>query len=457
MATTVQNPFDTQQPKPTGTGIVGSTIAGSNTGNLAQQPTTSGALPTNVGTSAMPANNQAATMAPVTRQVNQQTDTMSGQVNSILAKDSPLMQRARTMATQQMGQRGLINSSMAQGAGVAAMTDRALPIAQQDAQTYTQTASENMAAANQAGQFNTGEINRFGMQRNEQQFQSGEAALGRNFNREMAQLQESGMDSRQAKEIVSRETLANLDRVFQSSESELGRGFNRQMAQLQESGMDGRQAKEIASRETLSKLDQMFQSGETALARDFNRQMAELQESGLTFRQAKDIASTEALLKLEQGFQTRESSITRDFNKQMAQLQESGLDFRQAREIASREASAKLEQAGITNRFDKELALKSDMFNVEQINADRRQIVQNDAELKKLGLQINANRQDIPTAFAANISKTTMDGVNAIMADGLMTPDAKRGAIQNLVTYANSQISWASAFYGTTIPVLRAP
>jgi hypothetical protein len=221
--------------------------------------------------------------------------------------------------------------------------------------------------------------------------------------------------------------------------------------------MDGRQAKEIASRETLSKLDQMFQSGETALARDFNRQMAELQESGLTFRQAKDIASTEALLKLEQGFQTRESSITRDFNKQMAQLQESGLDFRQAREIASREASAKLEQAGITNRFDKELALKSDMFNVEQINADRRQIVQNDAELKKLGLQINANRQDIPTAFAANISKTTMDGVNAIMADGLMTPDAKRGAIQNLVTYANSQISWASAFYGTTIPVLRAP
>jgi hypothetical protein len=346
MATTVpNNPFDTQQPAATntnitgssnatipaaptpaaGTGIVGSTMSGPNTGILAQQPTTSGALPANVGTSTAPTNNQAATMAPVTRQVNAPTDTVAGQVDSILAKDSPLMQRARTLATQQMSQRGLVNSSMAQGAGVAAMTDRALPIAQQDAETFNRTASENMSAANQAGQFNAGELNRFGLQRNEQQFQAGEA------------------------------------------------------------------------------------------------------------------------------------SITRDYNKQMAQLQESGLDFRQARDIASREALTKLEQAGVTNRFDKELALKSDMFNVEQVNADRRQIQQNDFELKKLGVQINADKQNIPTNFAANISNTTMNGVNAIMADGNMSPDAKRGAINNLVTYANSQISWASTFYGTAIPALRTP
>ena len=133
------------------------------------------------------------------------------------------------------------------------------------------------------------------------------------------------------------------------------------------------------------------------------------------------------------------------------------MDFRQARDIASREAMQKLEQEGITNRFDQELALKSSQFDTEQINLAKRQITDNSAQLERLGLQIKANQQTIPTTFAANISNTTMTGVNSIMADGNMTAATKQTAITNLITYANSQIAWAEKFYGTTIPQIAAP
>ena len=112
---------------------------------------------------------------------------------------------------------------------------------------------------------------------------------------------------------------------------------------------------------------------------------------------------------------------------------------------------------GITNRFDQELALKSSQFNIEQNNLERRQVLQNQAELERLGLSIKANNQQIPTQFAANISNTTMTGVNAILADGNLTPDAKKGAIDNLVKYANAQIGWAEKFYSATIPPITAP
>jgi hypothetical protein len=272
---------------------------------------------------------------------------MQGQVSSILSQDNPLMQRARSLATQQMNQRGLVNSSMAQGAGVAAMVDRALPIAQQDAQTYSQRALVNQDATNQANQFNVGQTN--------QMFQFGQ---------------------------------------------------------------------DVASRYGLQSGQQQFQAEQAGL--DRSQQMN--------------------VLNVQQSFQER-----------MTALEQSGMDFRQAREIASREMLTRLEQAGVDNRFDRELALKSEMFNIDQLNQERRQIVDNDAQLQRLGLQINAQNQQIPTNFAASISNTTMMGVNAVMADATMSAEAKRTSVQNLVNYANAQISWAEKFYSTSIPALSSP
>jgi hypothetical protein len=85
--------------------------------------------------------------------------TVSGQVEGLIAKESPLMQQAETRSLQKMNERGLVNSSMAVGAGQSALYDAALPIAQQDANTYANAGKFNADAKNQASQFNAAQKN----------------------------------------------------------------------------------------------------------------------------------------------------------------------------------------------------------------------------------------------------------------------------------------------------------
>jgi hypothetical protein len=83
------------------------------------------------------------------------SSTVQGQLASVLDSNSPLMQRAGTQALQEANRRGLANSTMAVQAGQTALYDRALPIAQQDANTFAQAGQFNAAARNQRDQFNS--------------------------------------------------------------------------------------------------------------------------------------------------------------------------------------------------------------------------------------------------------------------------------------------------------------
>lgn len=74
--------------------------------------------------------------------------TVQQQAESIIAKDSGLMQQARGRAMQQMNERGLINSSIGIQAGQDAVMDRALQIAGQDAATYAENAKFNAGQGN---------------------------------------------------------------------------------------------------------------------------------------------------------------------------------------------------------------------------------------------------------------------------------------------------------------------
>jgi hypothetical protein len=391
MVATVDNPFDSQ-PR-ANPGIVGGAIQPLQTGAPGQTPYQQYNPTPTV---------QAQTYTPQTREVNRDTDTVQGQVASILSQDSPVMQRARTLATQQMAQRGLVNSSMAAGAGVAAMADRAMQMGAQDAQTYSNRSLANMEATNQGNQFNVAQTNdmfRFGQ------------------------------------DVASRYGLQTEAQRFQSAQAQMEREQQKEL-QTRQFGFQGAQAGMDRSQQvSLLQAQQNFQSAQAQLER----------------------AQQEKMQSSQFQFQRTENAVQRDLQLRMQELEQSGTDRRQAQEIASREAIVRLEQAGVNNRFDRELALKSDSFNVEQINADRRLIQQNEYDLKKLGLQINANTQNIPTAFAANISNTTMQGVGQILSDGNLTPEAKKGAIDNLVNYANSQIGWAEKFYATAIPPISLP
>lgn len=91
----------------------------------------------------------AVTPAAATTQWQPGSDaTVQGQLTSVLDKGGPLMERAAARSNQQMNARGLLNSSMAIGAGQGALYDAALPIARDDAATF-----------GAAGKFNAGEAN----------------------------------------------------------------------------------------------------------------------------------------------------------------------------------------------------------------------------------------------------------------------------------------------------------
>lgn len=79
--------------------------------------------------------------------------TVADQVKGIIAQDSPLSQLSKANAEQDMNRRGLINTSMAVGAGQKALYESALPIAQADANMYGQAASANTNATNRAREF----------------------------------------------------------------------------------------------------------------------------------------------------------------------------------------------------------------------------------------------------------------------------------------------------------------
>ena len=89
--------------------------------------------------------------------------TVSNQISSLLNTNSPYMQQAATQGKQAAASRGLLNSSMAVGAAHGAAIERALPIAQQDASTFANSAQFNAQNQTDISKFNADSANRIGM------------------------------------------------------------------------------------------------------------------------------------------------------------------------------------------------------------------------------------------------------------------------------------------------------
>lgn len=87
-------------------------------------------------------------MKPMTSQVDAPQETVEGRLNNLTSGKSAYVNQARNDASRQANSRGLINSSMAAGAGQEAAIRSAMPIAQQDAKTYTDTRFNNQEATN---------------------------------------------------------------------------------------------------------------------------------------------------------------------------------------------------------------------------------------------------------------------------------------------------------------------
>jgi hypothetical protein len=119
-------------------------------------------------------------MAPTGFQSWQVTpeQTVEQRAANLIQQDSPLMQQARGRAMQQMNERGLINSSLAQQASMEAVLGRAEGIAGADAATFAR-----------AGEFNTGQANAWNLA--QQELSQDRYKFDRNLDQDM---QKFGMD-----------------------------------------------------------------------------------------------------------------------------------------------------------------------------------------------------------------------------------------------------------------------
>lgn len=95
------------------------------------------------GASAQMASN--AKNADGTSYVDADKSTVAGQLSMLLASDSPYLEQAAMAGEREAAGRGMLNSSMAAGASQAASIQAALPIAQQDAETYASAQAREQA------------------------------------------------------------------------------------------------------------------------------------------------------------------------------------------------------------------------------------------------------------------------------------------------------------------------
>lgn len=385
MATTT-NPFDINTPS----GIT---------------PTNASIVPLSTGTMS---GMQPAQFQALTSTVDRPTETVSGQLQGILAADSPLMQRARAQAKQDMAARGLVNSSIAQGAGVAAMIDKATPIATSDAGTYANRATTNVNALNTVGVANAQNVNAFGLQTNQQQFTSGENKLDR----------------------AQTESLAKAQQTFQAGENVLDRAQQIMIAD-----------KNISANAALQKAQQEFTSGENILDRTQQTTIANAQ-----------IAANTALETARQTFTTTQNALDR---AQQTAITEKTVAANAALETARQTHATSqnaLDRAQQAANNAAQIAANKELETSRQTANAALETSRQSAQTALATLQAGFDKAKIPAAFGADLSRTTMASVDSILADGTLSADAKKTAIANVIEYANRQVDWANTFYNATIP-----
>ncbi len=95
-----------------------------------------------------PVKDEPAKIQPVMSEVRPE-DTVESRITALTGADSKYMDVARQGSMAQANRRGLVNSTMAAGAGEKAAIEAALPIAKQDAATLSQARIENQRAQNE--------------------------------------------------------------------------------------------------------------------------------------------------------------------------------------------------------------------------------------------------------------------------------------------------------------------
>ena len=427
----VQNPVDMQPTKNSNNGIVGGVI--SNVAGVDAQNSTSAPSQYNPFASLKMQQYQAQERA-----VNEDTETVKSQLASILAQDSPLMQRARTIATQNMNQRGLVNSSMAQGAGVAAMIDRATPIAQQDAETYSNRAIANMREVNTANQFNVAQNNtllgqgvnvaaEYARLKSQQEFEASQAALNR---AQQASLAAAAQTFQAAQ--------AELDRANQVALTDKSIAANLALQKAQQNFTSAENALDRIQQTTLQTGQQTFTSGQNALDR-----------SAAASNLATQIAANQALQTGQQTFASEQNALDRTASASNLATQIAANQALQTGQQTFTSEQNALDRSAAASNVDKQITANQVLQTANQTFQATQSSLDRQAATDLATLQSNLANAAASTTFKANVALNTLNAINAVAVDGNLDATAKNAAIQNITNASNATLNYASTIYST--------
>lgn len=339
----------------------------------------------------------------------------------LMSADNPLMKKAREQANQYSASRGLQSSSIANENALNAMFNVALPIAQQDADTYTTVATVNNQNAQQVGMQDNASLNQLYLNKDNQQFQSGQSAQDRALQKELQESQQ---------QFQSGENQA--DREFKAGESQADREFTQELESLRYENSLGlldaegeQRMKELetqfANQQDLIGMEQDFQSGENQANRDFQMEMEKF----------KTASQLEVNMALQDDMQS--------FNKELEEI-------RNANQLGLLDAEGELRMQELEQQ---NVYAMQQMDKSAQIQAQRDSLLQSFQQanmkleaanrLTELEAQTKANMkiQGAQNAFAQKIeySNAVSNAVNqgiASLGEAFMNPEIDPSQYSNI-------------------------
>ena len=204
-------------------------------------------------------------------------------------------------------------------------------------------------------------------------------------------------------------------------------------------------------------LDQDFQAGQRATDRAYGTSEREAGQAFQSGERAADRTFQTGERVAGQTFQSGERAADRTFQ---SGERVAGQEFQSGERAADRTFQTGERQAGqdfTASENQRGRDQQREMFTLEQQAADKRLTQQHANALEQMGYQNKLSTANVPTTFAANIAASTMDRVNAVLADPNLDPAGKKAAVDNIVAYANSTLELAEKLYGTTAPRITAP
>ncbi|MGI2045932.1 hypothetical protein [Shewanella oncorhynchi] len=213
---------------------------------------------------------------------------VQNQITGLLDPNSEIMRKAQAQAQGYNAARGLQSSSIGNEVALSSMIDKALPIAQQDAQTYNQAQSQQWQTQAQLDQTNLknqqdasmadkqGAINNQ-LQNNQMDWQTGEKNTDRQFQAELEDLkykQQLGTLDAQGKQRLQE---LNAQQSWQTGENNVNREFQTQLEDLkykQQLGtLDKQQSLQLAQMERSAQI----QTDRDSILQNYQVQLNDLQ------------------------------------------------------------------------------------------------------------------------------------------------------------------------------------